>query len=59
MNLPDGKEDGALPAKVTAAQHLRVSDVCSAPRTPPRRALRTAKHSIKMKEVLSADGISA
>lgn len=30
MNLPDGKEDGALPAEVT--------DVCSAPCTPPRRA---------------------
>lgn len=51
MNLPDGKEDGALPAKVTAAEHLHAAAVCSARCTPPRRALRTAKHYIKIKQV--------
>lgn len=49
MNLPDGKEDGALPAKVTAAEHPRAADAGGA-RGAPHPDVPSARNTSRKKE---------
>lgn len=49
MNRPDAKEDGALPAKVTAAEHLDAADV-DAVRGAPHPGVPTAQLNATFKK---------